>query len=200
MAHATLEFWFDFGSTYSHVSAQRAPELCAQAGVALRWQPFLLGPIFKAQGWNDSPFNLYPVKGRYMWRDMHRQCEKYGIPLRKPSAFPRNGLLPARVALAAAGESWLTAFIQSVFLANFGDDLEINEPTCVARLLRSVGCSDPDSWLGRAASDAVKQRLREQTDAAVARGIFGAPTFALGDELFWGDDRLEDALAFATRR
>src|SRR5215468_8509234 len=94
-----LEFWFEFASTYSHLAVSQVEDAARAAGVALVWRPFLLGPVFKAQGWDDSPFNVYPVKGRYMWRDLERICAKQGVPLRRPSCFTRNGLLAARVAL-----------------------------------------------------------------------------------------------------
>ena len=93
-----LEFWFEFASTYSYPAAMRVEDAARAAGVPLVWRPFLLGPIFGAQGWNDSPFNVYPVKGRYMWRDLERVCAKHGLPLPAARAFPRNGLLAARVA------------------------------------------------------------------------------------------------------
>ena len=93
MADPILDFWFDFASTYSYLAAARIRPLAAEAKVQVRFRPFLLGPIFKAQGWDTSPFNLYEAKGRYMWRDMERLCEKYEIPFRRPSKFPRSGLL-----------------------------------------------------------------------------------------------------------
>jgi 2-hydroxychromene-2-carboxylate isomerase len=99
VAASALEFWFEFGSTYSYLSAVRIEDA---EGVQVSWRPFLLGPIFEEQGWNDSPFNVYPAKGRYMWRDMERLCTKYGIPFARPSRFPRDGLLAARVACLAS--------------------------------------------------------------------------------------------------
>src|SRR5499427_162859 len=112
---ASLEVWFEFASTYSYPAVERVEALAAARGVAVRWRPFLLGPIFRAQGWNDSPFNVYPVKGRYMWRDMERLCARYGLPLRRPSVFPRNGLLAARATLAGADASWVPAFVRRVY-------------------------------------------------------------------------------------
>ena len=94
----TLEFWYEFASTYSYLASARVDAVATAAGVQVEWRPFLLGPIFKEQGWNDSPFNLYPAKGRYMWRDMERLAAGYELPFRKPSVFPRNGLAAARVA------------------------------------------------------------------------------------------------------
>jgi len=90
-----IEFWFEFGSTYSYPAAMRIEEVAAKRGVSVCWRPFLLGAIFKEQGWNDSPFNVNPVKGNYMWRDMERVCAAQEIAFQRPSSFPRNGLLPS---------------------------------------------------------------------------------------------------------
>lgn len=191
-----IEFWFELASTYSYPAAMRIEALARAAGVPLRWRAFLLGPIFAAQCWNDSPFNLYPVKGRYMWHDLARICAAQGLPLRRPSAFPRGSLLAARLACAAAAEPWIGAFVRGLYTANFVHDRAIGEPEVVGSVLRDLGV-DADRWLARGASAEAKQQLRAQTDAAIARGIFGAPAMTVGDELFWGNDRLEDAVACA---
>ena len=102
---ATAEFWYEFASTYSYPAAMRVAGLAESRGVTLAWRPFLLGPIFAAQGWRDSPFNIYPAKGRYMWRDMERICDALELPLKRPDPFPQNSLLAARVALALEGET-----------------------------------------------------------------------------------------------
>jgi 2-hydroxychromene-2-carboxylate isomerase len=192
-----LEFWFEFGSTYSHPAAMRIEALAAERSVRLAWRAFLLGPIFSDQGWNDSPFNLYPAKGRYMWRDLERICEAGGIPFRRPSVFPRNGLLAGRVACRFAAEPWLPDFVRAVYRANFASDLDIQAPDVVIGCLSEAG-ADPEPALREATTPGSKQRLRDQTDEAVRKGIFGAPSFVVGDELFWGNDRLEDALDLAS--
>jgi len=196
---APFDFWFEFASTYSYLAASRIERLAHAAGVVVTWRPFLLGPIFKAQGWNDSPFNVYPVKGRYMWRDMERLCAKHEIPFRTPSQFPRNGLLAARVTLAAESEPWIGRFVRAVYLGNFAEDADISEPRRLRGWLESAGCPKPDSLLELAGSAEIKERLRARTDDAIARGIFGAPTFVAGNEIFWGNDRLEDAIAWLRR-
>ena len=94
-----LDFWFDFASTYSYPAAMRIGPLAAREGVAIRFRPFLLGPIFKAQGWDTSPFSLYPAKGQHMWRDLERLCEDLSLPFRRPEPFPQNSLLAARIAV-----------------------------------------------------------------------------------------------------
>lgn len=188
-----VEFWFEFGSTYSYPAAMRVEALAAERGVSVSWRAFLLGPIFLEQGWNDSPFNLYPSKGRYMWRDLERICEAQGIPFRRPSEFPRNGLLAARVACRFAEAPWLPGFARAVYRANFEQDLDISTPATVGRCLAASG-EDPAAILEEAQRPESKARLRAQTEEAAGHGIFGAPSFRVGSELFWGNDRLEDAL------
>lgn len=193
---ARLQFWFEFASTYSYPAAARIERIAEAAGVAVEWRPFLLGPIFQSQGWNDSPFNLYPVKGRYMWRDLERICGRERIPFAKPSRFPRNGLLAARVATAAAAAPWCAEFCRRVYGANFAEDREISDPQVVATILEAVGQRSAEV-LARAESGENKQRLRAATEEATRLGIFGAPSFVVADELFWGNDRLETAIDWA---
>lgn len=193
-----IEFWFEFASTYSYPAAMRIEALAASRGVQVVWRPFLLGPIFNQQGWNDSPFNIYAVKGRYMWRDMERVCDSLDLPLRKPSVFPRNGLLPARVVCAHAEEAWVPEFVRAIYRANFADDADISSPAIVEHCLTALG-QDAATILATSQTPAAKDKLKAQTAEAMERGIFGAPSLVVGDELFWGNDRLEDALAWARR-
>jgi 2-hydroxychromene-2-carboxylate isomerase len=196
-----LEFWFEFGSTYSYLSAVRVEDEAAAAGVRVSWEPFLLGPIFREQGWNDSPFNVHPGKGRYMRRDVERLCAGYGIPFRKPSRFPRNALLAARVAClaVAASEHWLPDFARAVFRANFAEDREIEDPAEIRAILDGLGRPGAE-LVERAGSPEAKQLLRDRTRRAGELGIFGAPSFVVGGELFWGNDRMRDALAWTDSR
>jgi len=197
---ARLTFWFEFASTYSYPAAMRIRDLAAAAGVILQYRPFLLGPIFSAQGWTTSPFNIYESKGRYMWRDMARLCEGYGLSFRKPEVFPQNGLLAARVALVGLAEGWGEDFVEAVYRAEFAEGRLINDPAVIQSILRSLQ-RDPKNVFDRAQSDAIKTQLRMQTEEAQKRGIFGAPSFTTQDgELFWGNDRLDAALAWATTR
>jgi 2-hydroxychromene-2-carboxylate isomerase len=193
-----VQFWFEFASTYSYPAAMRIETVAAEREVDLEWRPFLLGPIFAAQGWGDSPFNIYPAKGRYMWRDLERLCARQGLPLRRPSRFPRSGLLAARVALAGADEPWLPDFVRAVYHANFAEDRDIAERAVIAELLDALDVPAA-ALLARADSELVKAGLRAQTEQAQRLGIFGAPSFVVGDELFWGGDRLEHALDWAVR-
>ena len=199
-APRTLVFWYEFASTYSYLAAMRIERLAEAAGVAVEWRPFTLGPIFKAQGWTTSPFNLYPAKGRNMWRDMERLCADAGLPLKHPEIFPQNGLLAARAALVGAEEGWIAPFTKGIYAANFAEGADISQPRTIARVLSSLGRDiDAEAVLARAEAQDMKARLCANTEAAMEAGIYGAPSFTVGDELFWGNDRLENALAWATR-
>jgi 2-hydroxychromene-2-carboxylate isomerase len=193
-ATPTLDFWFEFASTYSYPAAMRIGGLAKASRVAVRWRPFLLGPIFKELGWATSPFNVYPTKGRYMWRDLERTCEALGLPFAKPALFPQNTLLPARVATLVLGQDWGEDFCRAVYRTEFCDGHNIAEPEVIAQILNNLG-QDGDGIIQKAQSDANKSQLRANTDEAGKRGIFGAPSFVTPDgELFWGNDRLEAAL------
>ena len=199
MATPTLDFWFEFASTYSYPAAMRIAPLAQVRGVALRWRPFVLGPIFKAQGWTTSPFNIYAEKGRYMWRDLERICAALDLPFARPEPFPQNTLLAARVALVGLESTWGHDFCLGVYRAEFGKGRNIGEPATIGEILVGLG-QDAAAVLEQAQSDATKSQLRAQTDEAQRLGIFGAPSFVAGDgELFWGNDRLETALDWAAR-
>ncbi len=198
-----LEFWYDFASTYSYLSAMRIERIAVSQGVDVDWKPFLLGPIFQSQGWSTSPFNLYPAKGRYMWRDMQRLSEARGLTFRQPELFPQNSLRAARVALVAAEEGWIASFTRAVYRRQFAEGADIGD---VATLDAVVESLDPDLGLdsariaARSVDPAIKMRLKAQSAEADRLGLFGAPTFRTSDgELFWGDDRLDQAVAWAQR-
>ena len=191
-----LEFWFEFGSCYSYLIVMRIEELARRSGVRIAWRPFLLGPIFKSFGWETSPFKLHEQKGAYVWRDMARLCAKYDLPWRQPSEFPRRALLPARLALIGANRDWIAAFSRHVMLANFADGRDIDNTETMSGVLESLRLPAAE-LLTAAQSEDNKRRLRDQTETARQRGIFGAPTFLVGSEMFWGNDRLEDVLSFA---
>jgi 2-hydroxychromene-2-carboxylate isomerase len=196
-----LDFWFDFASTYSYPAAMRIGDAADRAGVAVRFRPFLLGPIFKAQGWDTSPFSIYEAKGRHMWRDLERLCADLELPFRRPEPLPQNSLLAARIALAglAAGAIWPEEFCAAVFRAQFGEGRRIDDPSTLSALLTVLGV-DSATALAAAQAEDNKARLRTQTEEAQRLGIFGAPTFVTQDgELFWGNDRLDAAPAWAKR-
>jgi len=191
-----IEFWFEFGSNYSYLSVMRIEDEARRRGVRIAWKPFLLGPIFRALGFENSPFVLQKEKGAYVWQDMARQCRKYGLRWTQPSTFPRLGVLPLRVALLGAERPWIGAFCRMVMELNWALDQDINQPEPLARILAELGLPAA-AILDQAQAEPTKTLLREQTEQARVRGIFGAPTFFVGTEMFWGNDRLDDALLFA---
>jgi 2-hydroxychromene-2-carboxylate isomerase len=195
-ARDKIEFWFEFGSNYSYLSVMRIEAVAAQYGVGIVWKPFLLGPIFKSFGWDTSPFVLQKEKGEYVWTDMARQCRKYALPWTRPSSFPRLALLPMRVALIGAEQPWIGEYCRKIMLLNFAEDRDIDSQDAVGEILVQLGLPAGEI-INDARAEQNKRRLREQTETARAKGIFGAPTFFVGNEMFWGNDRLEDALASA---
>jgi 2-hydroxychromene-2-carboxylate isomerase len=170
---AGIEFWYEFASTYSYPTAMRIERMAANAGIALRWRPFLLGPIFQALGWNDSPFNIYPAKGRYMWRDLERVCDAEALPLKLPPArFRQNGLKAARLALVSEAEGWTPAFTRAVFAANHAEQKDISGDATLAAILAGLGVNAERAFTAANAPEN-KQALKAQTEEAAARGLFG---------------------------
>src|SRR5215472_5324503 len=168
-----LDFWFDFASTYSYIAALRVEPLCEAAGLTINYKPFLLGPIFVEQ-----------------------LGIKYSLPWRRPTTFPRNSILAARVACTGADEAWGAQFIRTAFLANFAEDRDIADPLTLGAILEALQLPSAEI-LERAVSSENKLRLRDQTTQASALGMFGAPNFVVAGEMFFGQDRLEDAIHWA---
>ncbi len=192
----SLTFWYEFASTYSWLAAERIETLAAQAGVEVAWRPFLLGPIFAAQGWTSSPFNLFPAKGRNMWRDMERQCARMNLPpIVRPEPFPQNSLLAARVATALPPVA-RPPFSRALYRAQFTEGRSIADRAVLAAILKDAGV--PPDALAAAEAAETKSALRQATEEAQSLGIYGAPSFTTrSGELFWGNDRLEQALEYA---
>src|SRR5262245_15801235 len=134
----SLEFWYEFASTYSYLSAMRIEALAEQAGIGIVWKPFVLGPIFHAQGWSTSPFNIYPAKGRYMVREMQRLTAARGLPFKMPSPFPQNSLNAARLALVGHDEGWGPAFTRAVYAAQFADGADISDKAVLGSVLAGI--------------------------------------------------------------
>lgn len=191
-----IECWFEFGSNYSYLSVMRIEQEAAMRCASMAWRPFLLGPIFQSLGWNNSPFALQEAKGNYVWQDMPRQCRKYGLPWHRPSQFPRRALLPMRVALLGEDQPWMGAYCRRIMRMNFAEDRNIDTAEAVGEALTELGLP-VEKLLQEARTDVVKQRLCERTEQARVRGIFGAPTFWVGKAMYWGNDRLDEALASA---
>lgn len=193
----SLTFWYDFASTYSYVAAMRIEELADSNGVSVNWKPFLLGPVFHAQGLLDSPFNIYPVKGANMWRDMERICMRQNIPLQRPDIFPAKSVLAAKLAMVGINDGWVAPFSRAVYTASFAQNLDISKSETLMPILADLGL-DGDAVLARANGEE-GAALRQQTADAIELGVFGAPSFVVGQELFWGNDRLEHAIEWALK-
>ena len=195
-----VHFWYEFASTYSYLAALRIEAQAKERNMDIAWRPFLLGPIFKAQGWATSPFNLYPAKGAYMWRDLERLCDAQGLKFRKPDPFPQSSLTAARIALTDEVAPQRAEFSRRVYLAEFAEGARIDDDAVLEAVVDSIGL-DGEAVLEAARSDAVKLRLRQATEEAIRLNLFGAPSFVTPDgEVFWGNDRLEMALSWAGRR
>jgi 2-hydroxychromene-2-carboxylate isomerase len=200
MNNPKLTFWFDFASTYSYLAAMRIEALAARERVEVVWRPFLLGPIFKSQGLETSPFNVFEAKGNHMWRDLERQADYYGLPaFTKPEPFPQNGLVAARIATYKSSESWVVDFIKAIFTAQFTQSASISDELIIS-ILNDLD-QDGQHLLNQARTDqSIKDKLRQATEEAQSMGLFGAPSFITDDgELFWGNDRLERALDWAKK-
>jgi 2-hydroxychromene-2-carboxylate isomerase len=193
----TLQFWFEFGSTYTYLTVARIRRVAQEAGVQVQWKPFLLMPLMIAQGMTQGPFLPYPRKLDYMWRDLERRAAEHDIPYRKPSKYPpEETLTSARLALVGAMQGWGPEFVEEAFRLHWTEDCLIGTPDNIRAALRKAG-RDPEDALAMAKTPAIKEQLKAQTQEAADLGIFGSPTFMVEGEMFWGDDRLEQAIAWA---
>lgn len=193
-----IEFWYEFASGYSHITANRIEELAISNNIEIIWKPFLLGPIFKSQGWDTSPFNIYKLKGKYMWKDLERQCVKYKIRYKRPSVFPRLSLLATRVALITLEQGWCAEFTKRVFAANYIHDLDISDNQIISSIIKDSGRNGKEI-IKLSQLPENKLKLRKQVDEAMTKNIFGAPSFIVNGELFWGNDRLEEAIEYCNK-
>jgi 2-hydroxychromene-2-carboxylate isomerase len=190
-----MDFFFSYSSTYSYLSVMRADSLAAKAGVTLRWRPFRLRTLTQEQ--NNRPFIGKPVKLKYMWRDVERRAKQHGIPFNGIPPYPVDAEASAhRVGVVAATEGWCPEYSKAAYRGWFVDHKDPGDPTQLHAVLVDLG-KDPDSVISRANSPQIEGQLVRETDAARSLGIFGSPTFVVGDEIFWGDDRLETALEWS---
>jgi 2-hydroxychromene-2-carboxylate isomerase len=190
-----LEFFFFIGSTYSHLSVWRAEAVAQAAGVELLWRPFSVRTLMREQ--NNSPFVGKPVKMRYMWRDLERRAQRFGVPFDGAPPYPIDPDERAnRVAMLAATEGWCPAFTRAAYRAWFIDQQDPGQPDTLRTLLAGLG-RDAERCLAEADAPAVREAYATQTARARELGLFGSPTFVCGAEIFWGDDRLDDALDWA---
>ncbi|MCG3189002.1 MAG: 2-hydroxychromene-2-carboxylate isomerase [Burkholderiaceae bacterium] len=190
-----MDFFFFIGSTYSYLSVLRAEAAAAQAGVALAWRPFSVRTLMREQ--NNVPFATKPVKMRYMWRDVERRAARFGLPFSGVPPYPVDpDELANRVATLAASEGWCREFTQAAYRQWFLEGQDPGAPETLRQVLQALG-RDAERCIGEASSERTRQAYLAATDEARQLGIFGSPTFVVGREIFWGDDRLDDALAWA---
>ena len=191
---SAMDFYFFIGSTYSYLSVMRAESLAAQAGVGLVWRPFSVRTLMREQ--NNIPFATKPIKMKYMWRDVERRASTFGVPFDGVPPYPIDpNELANHVATLAALEGWCKDFTRAAYRKWFLGKQDPGSPEALREVLQALG-HDADRCIGRASDADVKQAYAAATERARQLGLFGSPTFVVGDEIFWGDDRLEDALAW----
>ena len=190
-----IDFWVSIGSTYSCLTVLRIDAVAARTGARFRWRPFDVRSIMLAQ--NNIPFRDKPVKAAYMWRDIERRAALHGLDLRLPAPYPLERLARAnRVALVGVAEGWCEAYVRAAYRLWFQEGVPAGTDDAVAQALAAVG-QDPDRVTALADSTEIRNALARETAEAEALGVFGAPSFVVAGEVFWGDDRLEDAIAWA---
>lgn len=191
-----LDFFFFYGSIHTYLSVMRIESLADAAGIDVRWRPFNLREILIEQ--NNTAFVRNQIRLDYNWRDIERRAKRLGVPFAGRPPYPVDPqLLALRVGIVAAAEDWCADYTKATFRTWFLESKASGLPENVENVLRSLGRPTGDI-LARAAAPETDTRLKQETDAARQLGIFGAPTFVAGREIFWGDDRLEDAVAFAS--
>ena len=194
MAAHHIDFWFTMGSTYSYLSVSRLADVERSTGVTFRWRPFHL--LIILQEMKHVPFADKPTKSAYMWRDIERRAAMYGIPVKLPVPYPaKQSVVANLVAIVGMRESWGADFVRAAYRRWFQRGEETGSEPNVSESLHDIG-QEPKRVLALANSENTKAALTAETDAARELGIFGSPTFTVGRELFWGDDRLADAISW----
>ncbi|WP_397543043.1 2-hydroxychromene-2-carboxylate isomerase [Roseovarius salis] len=190
-----MDFWFSIGSTYSYLTVMRIEEAVRDSGVEVRWRPFNVRAVMIEQ--NNIPFKDKPVKAAYMWRDIARRAERYGLSPELPAPYPLPGLeLANRVAVLAQEEGWVARYTRATYRLWFEKGRPAGEEPNLSASVAEAG-RDPDKVIPQARGDRIGGTLEDATQEAKALGVFGAPSFVVGGEVFWGDDRLQDALLWA---
>lgn len=187
---AAIDFYFDFSSPYGYLAAQKIDALAAKHGRAVNWRPMLLGAVFKVTG--GRPLPDLPLKGEYGKRDFTRSAKYYGIPFRYPSLFPISGVAPSRAFywLNAKDAKKAVQLAKALYKALFVDDVNISEAENVVKVAASIGCN-ADEVRAALNDPAVKDKTKQEVDAAIAKGVFGSPYVVIDGEPFWGVDRFD---------
>ena len=182
------EFFFDFGSPASYLAYTQMDGIAKRTGAEIVWRPMLLGGVFKATG-NASPVTV-PAKGKWMLADLPRFAQRYGVPYSRNPFFPVNTLVMMRGAAAFEGTPQFRPYVDAIFKAMWVEPKNMNDLPTAAGVLKAAGF-DPQEFMAKAESQEAKDRLKATTEEAVARGVFGAPTTFVGDDMFFGQDRLD---------
>jgi len=191
----TIDFWYSIGSTYSYLTIMRLPEVARTTGIEFRWRPFNVRHVMIEQ--NNIPFKDKPVKANYMWRDVQRRARRYGLTPRVPVPYPLPWLVLAnQVAILGAEEGWVRDYTRATYRRWFEVGDPAGEEPNISESLKEIG-QDPSRVLASAQSERIGGALSAATDEAMELGVFGSPTFVVSGEVFWGDDRLEDAIIWA---
>jgi 2-hydroxychromene-2-carboxylate isomerase len=194
MAAATIDFWFSIGSTYSYLSAMRLAGVESREGVAFVWRPFSVRAIMREM--DNIPFATKPVKLAYMWRDLGRRAALYGLRPKLPAPYPLQDFdLANQVAILGAAEGWCADYVRTAYRLWFEQGEPAGSEPNLSDSLSEIGL-EPGRVIERARDEATEAAYRAATDEARRLGIFGSPTFVVDRELFWGDDRLDDAIAW----
>ncbi len=194
MSERPIEFWFSVGSTYSYLTIMRLPGIAAQSGIDFVWRPFNVRKIMIEQ--DNVPFAKKPIKAAYMWRDIERRSARYGLPVKVPAPYPLAEFdLANKVAILGRQEGWCADYVQATYRRWFQEGQAAGSEPNLSASLAEIGV-DPVAAIKRANDDAIDAAYEAATDEALEKNIFGAPSFLIGTEVFWGDDRLEDAIAF----
>ncbi len=194
---AAINFWYSIGSTYSYLTVMRLPEVAKATGVEFRWRPYNVRHVMVEQ--NNIPFKDKPVKTAYMWRDIERRAASYGLTPSIPAPYPLPGLVLAnQIAALGEEEGWVEAYTQATYRRWFEAGQPAGEEPNLSGSLKDIG-QEPARVLASANSERIVAALASATQEAMELGVFGSPSFAVGSEIFWGDDRLEDAIAWAGR-
>lgn len=190
----TIDFWFSIGSTYSYLSVMRLDQVANSTGIAFRWRPFNVRTIMIEM--DNVPFVGKPAKTAYMWRDIERRAAMYGLPARVPAPYPLEELERAnRVAIVGSREGWCADYAKATYRRWFQRGQPAGGSPNLEDSLGEIG-EDPERVVALAETPEIAEALQQATAEAKELGIFGSPTFVAGDELFWGDDRLMDAVSW----